>query len=124
MDADLNKLAETWRNGVPLDEAWFEYAPRDLRTEYETMPGFLDVVQKPLERQDMQALFEALPPALANSTAIIEKRRALCDELLDSLYNEELTAIGYPTAPRPTGNLAIIDPEYFDDPKLTGARPN
>lgn len=118
MNARSEQLAPLWRGGVPLDQAWFQYAPRDQRDELNALPGFHDALSASVPAGDLQQISQQLLRAVGNSQAIIEKQLELREQLLDQLFASELMAIGYQTAPRPSGKLECINPDYFDAPEI------
>lgn len=118
MGANSEKLAELWRNGVLLRDAWFDYAEPEQIAEYEAMPIFVDALRTHTQEPDLKQMLSAISDGWANSTALLEKRCCLQEQLLDRLYDGDLIAIGYPVAPRPTGKLTAIDPDYFDTPEI------
>jgi hypothetical protein len=110
--------AKLWEIGVPLSEAWLEFAPADARAQFENAPGFWDTLNESLKAPENQTASRALSSAV-EAISGVQKRNSLQAELqenlLEDLFNSELVAIAYRV--RPTGSrgpVQIPKDVFFD----------
>ncbi|WP_174286290.1 hypothetical protein [uncultured Sphingomonas sp.] len=108
-----------WDNGVPLSDAWRHFADPAIIADLEQSPGFIGTIAA--EMTDLKAepnLSSIVEVATKASAALSRKHEIesdLKDELLDSLFNGELTATGYREAPSTSPAPVVIAAADFDD---------
>ena len=92
---------QLWDAGVILSEAWTAFAVPDEVGAFENAPDIWQslIQQAPLMAEGKKGFFALLQDAVSASRAKDDLRERLRDDLLDALYNNDLDAYGYRTAP-------------------------
>lgn len=113
-----NRARELWNSGIPLSRAWLEFAPPELRSEFENLPGFVQSLgAKSLAETPMDFL-SAVTDSLSSAHRRGQMEIDLKKQLLAELFNGQFTATGYRVAPSRSQTPVTIDPDKFeyDDP--------
>lgn len=116
------RAKELWNSGIPLSRAWLEFAPPELRSEFENLPEFKHSFDAISEAESWQIAGSIFATALKNTPKRVQLERQLKERLLTDLFNGNLAATGYRTAPSRSQVPVLIDPEKFenDDPVWSG----
>lgn len=107
-----------WDRGIPLRDAWLEFAPNELADELARTPGFTDAFsQKPIPENGM-ALAHNVHSAFANSQRRSKLELEIKEELLVDLFNGQLIATGFRQFPSISQSPVVIERGKFeaDDP--------
>jgi hypothetical protein len=113
-----NRLKGIWENAVSLADAWHHFAPNDMQLTLEEMPNFAQKLkneQKPNGWLDVAAIMVNAQSASTTRNKFINTMR---ENLLDDLFNKNLSALGYRYMPSKSRGLVQIDPVYFDYPDI------
>lgn len=103
-----------WESGIPLNEAWAEFAPEDLKARYAELPTFSDALSQGFDSENPISALSAIRGA---SEAFSEKRRIeeeLRNCLLEEIYNENLIATGYRELPSRSQSPVRIEADRFE----------
>lgn len=108
------RAKELWRLGVPLSRAWLEFAPPELRSEFDKLPrlleGFAQISESEMRRDPMQRFADV---ARAQTRRISLEREMKAESLTD-LFNGQLLATAFREHPSRSQSPVMIDPEHFD----------
>ena len=112
-----------WEAGVPLANAWLEFALRARRAEYEAIPAFTDAFGRAASAVDPSAplilnIVTAFNLANAPASARTQLKNDFRSELLDELFNNQLLATAYREAPTTSRSPVSISSDVFDAPDI------
>lgn len=113
-----DRARQLWNSGIPLNRAWVEFAPEDLRSQFEETPGIwqsLDAVTKTrIRKGSVSALSGAAQSFHRRCQLEIEMK----EHLLTELFNQQLLATAYRIFPSRSQAPVLIRANYFefDDP--------
>lgn len=112
------RARDLWNSGIPLSRAWLEFAPPELRSEFEHMPGFIQSIAAIPKPETSREFLSAFTNSLSNAHRRGQMEIELKKQLLTELSNEQFTATGYRAAPSRSQTPVTIDPDKFeyDDP--------
>ncbi len=110
-----NRAKKLWNSGVPLNRAWLEFAPSELRSEFEKLPEFLQALAEMSYTSIRDNGASTVKVALSNAHKRREIEVKLKDHLLTELFNGQLLATGYRIAPSRSQAPVLIDPDKFGD---------
>jgi hypothetical protein len=113
----VNKPKEIWKIGIPLSEAWHEFASQEEYNNLESLPSFEQKFKEKIPTNGLK-FFEAFKEgwfAKVDEKAAIDR---LKDSLLLDLSNSDLMAFGFRSSPSKSNNPVNIDPIFFDNPKV------
>lgn len=111
---------EIWEKGIPLDEAWLEFADPDAKRRYSERPT-LETFSEQAAAANMQSLRDISQLVSAGFQQWSENGRVqeeLRELLLDKLFEEQLHAYGYRIAPSRSRTPMRIAAELFESPTL------
>lgn len=104
---------QLWEMGVPLNSAWLEFASPQDRQRYSKFPTFAEFS----ERMPAAGLKEFAAHALSGSRQLLERYELEADlreHLLELLFNDELQALAFRTAPSTSRSPVRIAPDIFE----------
>lgn len=109
---------EVWQSGVPLSRAWLEFAPIELRLEFEKLPEFLNAIAQNPVSEGAEGFFQHLAKSVKDNSTRMQLERQIKEEVLTDLFNGELLAAAYREWPSRSQSPVVIDPAKFeiDDP--------
>lgn len=117
-----NCARKLWNSGIPLSRAWLEFAPPELRSEFENLPGFAQSFAGTPKPKVPMEFVSAITNSLSNAHRRGQLEIDLKERLLTDLFNGQIVATGYRLAPSRSQAPVLIDPEKFehDDPDWSG----
>lgn len=112
------RARELWNSGIPLSRAWLEFAPPELRSEFENLPGFVQSLGAKSQAETAMDFLSAVTNSLSCAHRRGQMEIDLKSQLLTELFNGQFTATGYRIAPSRSQAPVVIDPDKFeyDDP--------
>jgi hypothetical protein len=112
------RAGEIWNLGIPLSRAWLEFAPPEMRSEFENLSSFVEALSAQPQAETLTDFFSALTNSLSASHRRGQMEADLKERLLTELFNRQFVATGYRVSPTRSRTPVTIDPAYFefDDP--------
>jgi hypothetical protein len=116
------RARELWNSGIPLSRAWLEFAPPELRSEFENLPGFVGSLSATPKPETAVDFLSAFTNSLGNAHRRGQMEIDLKKRLLADLFSGQWVATGYRVAPSRSQAPVLIDPEKFErnDPDWSG----
>ena len=109
-----NRAKEFWNSGIPLNRAWLEFAPPELRSEFDSSPELLQSLDEIPRAVSERGIGTAMTEIARNYHRRMQLEIDLKEHLLTELFNRQLLATGYRLAPSRSQAPVLIDPERFD----------
>lgn len=105
---------QCWIMGVPLSEAWTEFAPPELADNFAQLPNFSEAMIAGFNPEKPETAFSSIGNALKAKTERDRLEFEMREYLLTSLFNGELIAVGYRETPTRSQSPVRIANESFD----------
>lgn len=105
---------EMWENGIGLRNAWFAFAPSELRDQFEQIPSFAEGLAKAELEELLGDRFMAVARAWASTSERPKLESRMKEALVTDLFNAELVATAYRQLPSRSQSPVCIDPLKFD----------
>ncbi|MBY0344658.1 MAG: hypothetical protein K2Q29_12455 [Sphingomonadales bacterium] len=109
-----SRARELWSSGIPLSRAWLEFAPAELRSEFDCSPALLQSLDEIPRAASERGIGTAMTDIARNYHRRMQLEVDLKEHLLTELFNRQLLATGYRLAPSRSQAPVLIDPERFD----------
>lgn len=109
------RARQIWDLGIPLSRAWLEFAPSELRSEFENLPGFVQSLGEKSRIETPMDFLSAVRNSLSGAHRRGQMEIDLKNQLLIELFNGQFTATGYRIAPSRSQAPVVIDPDKFED---------
>lgn len=88
------RARELWNSGIPLSRAWLEFAPPELRSEFENLPGFAQPFAETPKPKIPMEFVSVITNSLSNAHRRGQMEIDLKERLLTDLFNGQMVAIG------------------------------
>lgn len=109
-----NRAKELWNSGIPLNRAWLEFAQPKLRFEFDSSPDLLQSLAAISETEIRHGFLSSLAQTTKNAHRRGQLEIEMKEHLLEELFNAQLLATGYRSAPSRSQAPVLIDPEKFE----------
>lgn len=109
-----NRARELWISGIPLSRAWLEFAPLELRSGFENLPGFIQSLSANSQPETAMDFLSAVTNSLSDAQRRGQMEIDLKSQLLTELFNGQFMATGYRIAPSRSPAPVVIDPDKFE----------
>lgn len=105
---------EIWENGIPLNEAWVEFANPDAKRRYSERPTLETFSEQATYIQSGSDMLKLVSIGVRQWSDNGEFQRQLQALLLDELFNDQLHAYGYRIAPSRSRTPVRIAADLFE----------
>ena len=105
---------EIWENGVPLNDAWLEFADSDAKHRYSELSTLEPLNEQAANIRTGADIFTLAGSAMQRWSEHGKFGEELRELLLDELFNDQLHAYGYRTAPSRSRAPVRIAPDLFE----------
>ncbi|MBK8375526.1 MAG: hypothetical protein IPN50_10580 [Sphingomonadales bacterium] len=115
----VNRIKRIWENAVPMREAWRTFASPEQQIELANLPlGLKEFEARMSDASSFLNMVEAGNAGLIAKRKRLEVIAQLREQLLDELFNSNLSAVGYRLAPSESRGPVQIDPLFFEYPEI------
>jgi hypothetical protein len=109
---------EIWENGVPLNDAWFEFADPDAKRRYSELSAPEALSEQAANMRTGSDISKFIISGMQRWSEHGQFQRELQELLLDELFNDQLHAYGYRIAPSRSRVPVRIAAELFECPDV------
>lgn len=105
---------QIWENGVPLSDAWLEFADPDAKRSYSQRPTLETFNEQATNIESGGDMLKLVATGMRQWSDNDQFQKELQELLLDELFNDQLHAYGYRIAPSRSRTPVRIAAELFE----------
>jgi hypothetical protein len=114
-----NRNKRIWNNAIQLSDAWLHFATPQQQAQLANLPtGLQELESRKAEVSGFLKMLEASQAGWLAHQKRLEMIEQLKEQLLDELFNSNVSAFGYRLTPSESRGPVQIDPVFFEYPEI------
>lgn len=113
---------ELWEKGITLNEAWLEFADADAKRRHSELLALEQLNERAANVRTGSDISELIISGMRRWSEYDQFKSEMRELLLDELFNDQLQAYGYRTAPSRSRSPVRIASEFFENPDIEWTR--